>query len=88
MISNKEVKRMTVSIQKFIENNYGNKRGAEAAFLRDNQHIGTTDNARKAQLWRWKKLGFLVDLDTGHVYQPTITINQENLGNTTKNKAQ
>ncbi|PSW29158.1 hypothetical protein C9J21_19930 [Photobacterium phosphoreum] len=79
---------MTVSIQKFIENNYGNKRGAEAAFLRDNQHIGTTDNARKAQLWRWKKLGFLVDLDTGHVYQPTITINQENLGNTTKNKAQ
>ena len=49
----------------FIENRYGKKRGNRKKFLEDNPKI------IGAELSRWLKGGYKVNLATGEIYKPT-----------------
>ena len=52
----------------FIKRRYGDSRGCYQRFLIDNPHI------IPAELSRWKKKNYKINLETGEVYTPTKII--------------
>jgi hypothetical protein len=59
------VSEKNMTLEQYIITRYGDHRGAQAKFLRDNPHISPPEFSR------WKKKGFCVNIETGAIYKET-----------------